>query len=619
MPPRRSTARAASATPIRNASPASRSVRGETSVAPDSTKRRAPRGGSQQPSHVEADINNPRLPEVQIQQSYAYGSSKTAVLPTQLVARKRMNLKDIADTIDAGVEQAKENLQKHLEEAQAHLQTDARSERAQRRASRERSREGSVASDGVDARETQRVRVAAWADSLDSSRLEEIPEEDGNSRQSTPDQASHKDTDPSSFPSGIFDHSYNYERGLRRPNITIRDRPQPFPQRFMAKFTSGVRSISQSSKVMTQRVCDWLQELASACGQAIRDLPKSPIISMLLTLIVGIMLACLVGFLFCYTYTAHLCDPFTASSIGRSLQGYCGTCVRTPQPKTNISADGGADLNWLNNALLNMDSRMRSLEAQINTRITTERDGLAKELETLKRQYMDLSAQTSKKGNGRATSAHNTPSPVIGRVNYFAANNGAQVILPLTSPTLQKRSSLLKRMALRLFGSTVYMTQPPESALKSWHDVGDCWCASATPREQDSMRLGVRVAGLIYPKELVIENQPSGGSLSPGTTPKSVELWADFGHLDSTEWEKLNIRQMQGNSPLTSNYALIGRGEYDASEEASHVQALDLSVNQDENRYHAQTFILRVISNYGANHTCLYRVRLHGAAVEENI
>lgn len=619
MPPRRSTARAASATPVRNTSPARRSVRGESLVAPDSAKRRAPRGGSQQPHHVETDINNPRLPEVQIQQSYAYGSSKTAVLPTQLVARKRMNLKDIADTIDAGVEQAQEHLQNHLEEAQAHLQTDARSERAQRRASRERSREGSVASDGVDTQETQRVRVAAWADSLDSSRLDEIPEEDSNSRQSTPDQASHKDTDPSSFPSGIFDHSYNYERGLRRPNITIRDRPEPFPQRAIARAKAGISSTSHASKVMVGNLQGWLRELTSACARAMRDLPKSSFISTLVTLMVGIILACIVGFLFCYTYTAHLCDPFTASSIGRSLQGYCGTCVRAPQPTANLTTGQGVDLKWLNNALLNMDSRMRSLESQINTRITTERDGLAKELEALKRQYTDLSAQTSQKVHGRSISTHDIPSPVIGRVNYFATNNGAHVNHRLTSPTLQKRANHLKRMALRLFGSTVYLTQPPETALNSWHDVGDCWCASATPSEQDSMRLGVSVAGPIYPKELVIENHPSGGSLSPGTTPKSIELWADFGHLDSTEWEKLNIRQMQGNSPLTPNYALIGRAEYDASEEVPHVQAFELSVNQDETLYHAETFVLRVTSNYGANHTCLYRARLHGAPVQENV
>lgn len=33
----------------------------------------------------------------------------------------------------------------------------------------------------------------------------------------TNDDQTRQCTDPSSFPSGIFEHSYNYERGLRRP------------------------------------------------------------------------------------------------------------------------------------------------------------------------------------------------------------------------------------------------------------------------------------------------------------------------------------------------------------------------------------------------------------------
>ena len=122
---------------------------------------------------------------------------------------------------------------------------------------------------------------------------------------------------------------------------------------------------------------------------------------------------------------------------------------------------------------------------------------------------------------------------------------------------------------------------------------------------------------MIYPTEVVLENYPSGGSLLPGSAPKVIELWADFEHLNSQEWTALGIRQMQGEqgSPIGPTYALIGKVEYDASTEASHVQTFPLDMNQDALAYAAQNFVVRATENHGAEYTCLYRVRLHGVPV----
>lgn len=610
MPARRSTARASSATPISNPSPAKRSTRDASVLAaPESTAgRRTGRSASQQPGASEINVNNPRLPEVQIQQSYAYGSSKTPVLPTQLVARNRMNLRELADTIDAGVEQAQQHLQNHLE-AHANLQSDARSERAERRASRE----ASVGSDDIEKTKTQ--RVAAWANSLDSSQLDEIPEEDSSEVVSSPDDASRKDTDPSSFPSGIFDHSYNYERGLRRPNITIRKQQASIFQRASMRATAVLETSHQILSTSCTAALHWILRFFQACSEAIREVPNSPIIASIVVTIFGLLLASVAGLLFCYTYNNHICDPLTTSPVGMTLQKYCGSCVRNPTSGINFTTGHGEDLSKLTAAINSINNQMRAMESRLTGRIDHEHAAVDKDFEALRKQQLELSNQISRFGTGIPKSVNDVASPVIGKVNFFAPNNGATVEPRLTSPTKEKPVSLITRVFLRAIGSTLYKTKAPVTALEAWQDVGDCWCASAMPSEQDSMRLGIKASEMIFPFELVLENYPNAGSLSPGSIPKRLELWADFEHLDSLEWERLGIRQMQGSNPFGSTYALIGQAEYDASDGAAHVQAFALDVNQDENRHHAQKFVIRVLSNHGADHTCLYRVRLHGISV----
>ncbi|EXJ84757.1 hypothetical protein A1O3_05429 [Capronia epimyces CBS 606.96] len=619
MPPRRSAARASSVTPIRAASPSRRSTRGSSVLTPeDAIPKRVTRGGSQQPSLAEGALNNPKLPEVQIQQSYAYGSSKTPVLPAQLVARNKMNLREMAETIDAGVEQAQQHLQTHIEETRANLQTETRAERARRRASREASGEGSVASDDVEKDKTQ--RVAAWASSLESGQLDEIPEEDSSSVRSTPDDATHKDTDPSSFPSGIFDHSYNYERGLRRPNVTVRRRgaESSLQQAWKASKAAADHSRQTVSHILIS-VSHWLSRLFRASGRAVDDLPNSPFILVLVNLLFALLVASAAAFLFCYTYTNYVCDPYSSSPIGQTLQKYCGGCTRSPSDLLNLTSGDGGDLSRLSTALTGIHSQIRAIESRLSDKLESQYAVVDKDIEALRKQHSELSNHISGLRAGRPASSGDVASPVIAKVNFFAPNNGAKIEPRLTSPTRQRPLRLVPRVILRMAGMTIYETKQAITALMPWQDVGDCWCSSANPSKQDSMRLGVKVTEMIFPTELVVENYPNAGSRFPGSTPKKIEVWADFDHLDSREWEGLAIRQMQvqADGTMGPTFALIGELEYDASVEANHVQAFPLAVNQHRHLYAARSFVIRVMSNHGSDHTCLYRVRMHGVPAAE--
>jgi hypothetical protein len=602
------------------------------------------------------DVNNPRLPEIQIQQSYAYGSSKTPILPTQLKARGRMTLREMAATIDAGVDQAEEQIKQHLEESRANLQKEARSDRARRRASRDNSREGSVGSE--DREQSKSRQVAAWASSLedvDNAPLDNIQEEPQELNDDTPQyadeeeqeaqeqeddndsdvdhdpgDASNKETDPSSFPSGIFDHSYSYERGLRKPNVTVRKGQEPVFGMVSNMIKQQAQHTMQLSSAIVSSVLEWIRRLLESIGASIKDIPSSPLIGVTTTILFTLLVISTASLLFCSIFTNLLCDADSVSPVSQTLQRYCGGCARSTSPISipfNLSGSPGADAAQFDAFLNKINKQIRSLEARIQEHVDSQYASVDKNIDVLKKQHAELSTHIANlKVSGQpSTVGGDVASPVIPKINYFAPNNGARINPRLTSPTSQKPLGFYQRVLLRVFLSARYVTKGPTTALEPWQDVGDCWCASTTPGEpqdqMDTMRLGVVAPEMIYPTEVVIENYPSGGSIIPGSAPYTIELWADFDHLDSREWEGLNVRAMQGEqgSPIGSTYALVGKMQYDATAEASHVQSFALDVNQRSRlAYAAKNYVVRVPENHGAHYTCLYRVRLHGVPVFEH-
>jgi hypothetical protein len=199
-------------------------------------------------------------------------------------------------------------------------------------------------------------------------------------------------------------------------------------------------------------------------------------------------------------------------------------------------------------------------------------------------------------------------SPLIQKINYCSAGNGAVVDPYLTSPTKEKQFNYIQW----LFVATVmqkYQSNPPSAALRSWEEVGDCWCAAAG---RGYAQLGVLMREMIYPTEVVIEHAPSDISPTPGTSPKELEVWADFSHLNAEESIDTGVDKLPHDTALPSSFARIGRMTYKAGEGAAPVQIFKLDINQERKQYLTQKVVFRATSNYGAEHTCFYRVRLHG-------
>ena len=612
MPPRRSLGRNVAATPAR-------STRASSAVpVTNSATRRVTRASSQQP---EDGVANPNLPELQTVQSYAYGSSKIPGLPEQLVARDRMTLQDMADKIETGVEQAGQRVRGHVQEVQATVEVNGPAGRTRGRTSRDSSSEPSQAPEtkaGKPAVEKEQ-RTAAWAESLEDDELEDIPEEE-DSESEAQDDESRRDTDPSSFPEGLYERSYNYERGVRK------SRPAPQPEDNAESFGRQSRRVVKRIMTSTRETlshimaatAQWFARIGRSIATAIRELPDSSIFSMTVKMLAATLLLGTISFLFCSVYT-RTCDSGSTSLVALNLQKFCGTCT-APTSTYDLSQSDPQDFSKLSTTLAQINKQIADLERRLTSKIDSKHNAVESEMDSLRRQQAELTNDLANVQHHGSSSSDTIASPLMSQVNFFAPSNGAIINYQSSSPTRQRTESLPLRVLRSAFRIHKYTALPPITALEAWHDVGDCWCASDVAAGQDYIRLSVSTREMIYPTELILEHYPAAGSLDPTTAPKEVEVWADFSHLDSSIWKRLGLSSMQEGNVLGNDYALVGKGEYKVGRGAHHIQAFRLNVNQQGLFHHARSFTLRVKSSWGSEHVCLYRVRLHGVgmdAVEE--
>ncbi|RMZ76502.1 hypothetical protein DV738_g4928, partial [Chaetothyriales sp. CBS 135597] len=253
------------------------------------------------------------LQDVALAQSYGYGARGTLRDADHIAPGSRLVSKESAiNEIDADVEDALGRFQDAARPAQQDL--DAPSSRTRRKTSRGLSREPSV-----DPEKEKSSRVAAWADSVES------------------------DTEPSSFPSGIFDASYNFERGLRKPRYQAAS-PRPSQGPGVFERIQGVsRSVAEGASdriagIVTTSV-DLGKRGLDITSRAIVDFLQSTIFVTALKLFLTICIFAGSTMLFCFISSRLACDVHSGSSMLTQLCGPCSDGVASPLlPKVNFFA-----------------------------------------------------------------------------------------------------------------------------------------------------------------------------------------------------------------------------------------------------------------------------------------
>lgn len=197
------------------------------------------------------------------------------------------------------------------------------------------------------------------------------------------------------------------------------------------------------------------------------------------------------------------------------------------------------------------------------------------------------------------------------KANYFSLGLGAVIIPTLTSATFLDDPSPYAIFNRRLPLSR--HRNPPKAALDKWEEPGDCWCAAPNPSQNGQVQLTVALPRPVFPQQVTIEHLPM--TMMPGkkitTAPRTIEIW-----VETDQSAEYQYSHREGScSEGTAGWTCLGSFSYNIHA-SNHQQTFDLDA---QSSVPISKAMLRVTSNWGADHTCLYRVRLHGKdAVEDH-
>ncbi|KAI8942568.1 hypothetical protein NX059_000626 [Plenodomus lindquistii] len=194
--------------------------------------------------------------------------------------------------------------------------------------------------------------------------------------------------------------------------------------------------------------------------------------------------------------------------------------------------------------------------------------------------------------------------------NYFSTGLGAVIEPRLTSATRLDRPRWLSTLFQKV--ATAPLRNPPQTALTEWKQPGDCWCSAPNIHGGAQAQLTVALGRPMTPKKVTIEHVPM--SMVPArdvsNAPRNIELW-----VETDEPVRSYYSQRQGVcGEGLPGWKCLGSFKYNIHA-SNHVQTFDLYGEPSDPIKRA---MLRVTSNWGGDHTCLYQVRLHGDDAKED-
>jgi hypothetical protein len=206
------------------------------------------------------------------------------------------------------------------------------------------------------------------------------------------------------------------------------------------------------------------------------------------------------------------------------------------------------------------------------------------------------------------------------QVNFFGIGAGATIDPTYTSSAWKIPKHHFKTK--KYIDKDGYKAQPPRSALLPWTQEGECFCAGPDLKGygQGTNNISVVTSRNIIPQHLVVEHILPGATLDAGAMPKEIEVWAYIEELTLRDevrtFSKKEFPDTPNENVLNEAWIKIGHVTYENKNYGDGIQVFKLSDELAKmNAFTSQT-VVRAINNYGADHTCFYRLKLYGETVE---
>lgn len=325
---------------------------------------------------------------------------------------------------------------------------------------------------------------------------------------------------------------------------------------------------------------------------------------------------------------------------------------------------------------------LNTSDAKIIMSLSNEVEELGSRLSAMSNDMHLLRSEWSQ-GGDQATAVRSAEPQVTDRadrINFLSLGMGTVIDPSLTSPSIGRKRTLARRLYGYVTGDHVPRPNPPDTALKPWDGVGDCWCS--VPSNAGLAQMAILLGQRAVPEEVVVEHIPKGASPDPDIAPREMELWAQFkrhhgpaatpdsssaasspdasppppsqfrpsflgrffsssrsspptnstpspsptiasssppslSSLHDTILETLHRAYPDEPEAAYSNDALLGPsffrvGKWQYDRDGEPVQRFPLNAIVDVPTLRVDKVVFRVKSSWGAQHTCLYRLKLYG-------